>query len=565
MAVSERLMARVFGLQEPFVEVRLFHSPVCALPTALLFGLFETAALPQFASSLGEKLRSWRWDSQTKAIVQYLLSPEVPIAKKQALWSQENVVFTLESEIHGVDQDFPDEEQLKSDIKEHFDLQICDYSEGPVSSDSATLYMGLLHEKVALLYPDFSSDSFSACSCGYLYYHFGVYAKYQAQAGMRAVSLPQFQSNPINCLNCGINVGYRRFAQLAEEPLYRGVAIQSIHMEILSEDPLKRHMESSQCLTCAGRLRTRSGKGNCDCGRICWNCIVISSLQKSQFECPACGECVSHTETWDILNDIRGKIVGLEGLKELPLPIRTEVHRSPPKTSLCGRCKRGVGSISKPCGCLFCPACVESVTESCPNCSKPLMEGSVKAVTSEKVWKVAEMGLCRCGKRIKSNGVYCEKHCVCGGCLLRHYLQFRVLQCPTCSGDTFGLIPLDVLCSMCCKVLSPMEASVLKHPSAICTCGAILCCFCLQIKDDGFICPICNAPLELLDPVLEVESLRTHFRYGCYCGEVEVATVRMPCSHMMHEKCLGYIITCRLCGKKVYSRPKPKLFDDYIV
>jgi len=554
MAVSERLMARVFDLNEHFVEVRFFHSPYCALHTSLLFGLFETAVKPQYTQSMGQKLRNLNW-SETKSIVQYLMSPEVPIAQKQALWGEENVVFWLMSAIHGADEDIPDDNQLKSDITRNFGLQIKDYSEETVpSEDSPVLYIGNVKGKVALLYPEYSSDSFSQCNCGYLYYHFGVYAKYQAQANGWAVSLPQIQSYPISCLNCKTDVGYNHLVQIAKKPTYRGVEILR---EIQNGNPLGGYKSRSTCLVCAGRLETMPRERICSCRQICWNCMVIYSLKKPQFECPSCRINVSDSTTWNKLNNIRGKIVGLERLTELTPPKSLEVHRSPPQPSLCAQCHEDAGSrLKRPCGCVLSSVCTEISTETCPACRTG--EVRVEEVKSTKPF-------CPCGKAIEGKGIYCEQRCVCAACLFRHCLETHSFQCPTCHQDTFGIVALDVVCSWCCRRLLPADTDIAKHPCALCTCGAILCCFCIKLDSDSPVCPLpCKGALELLDPKLEIQEKQTSFPYACYCGKPAIATASTPCRHLVHQDCTNDIFSCRKCGTSLKPRPNAKLLGDYL-
>ena len=544
-------MARVFDLNEYFVEVRFFHSPAYALHTSLLFGLFETAVKPQY-SSLGEQLQNWDWGEQAKAIVQYLMSSKVPIAQKQALWGEESVIFSLMSAINWAETDFSDNKRLKSNIENIFRLQIRDYSEGIVpSEDSPVLYIGNVKGKVALLYPEYSSDSFSKCNCGYLYYHFGVYEKYQVQAKSWAVSLPQLQSSPISCLNCNFNVGYSHLAQIAAKPIYRGVEILR---EIQNGNPLERYQSRSTCLVCAGRL---SGEESCDCGKACWKCMVVYSLNKPQFKCPSCKANVSDTDTWDRMNDFRKKIVGLERSEALIFPLRSEVHRSPPQPSLCARCYKDAGSrLKRPCGCVLCSVCTEISTETCPACRTE--EVRVEEVKSTKPF-------CACGKVIEGKGIYCEQRCVCAACLFRHCLETHSFQCPTCHQDTFGIVALDVVCSWCCRRLLPADTDIAKHPCALCTCGAILCCFCIKLDSDSPVCPLpCKGALELLDPKLEIQEKQTNFQYACYCGRPETGTARTSCHHLVHQDCTNDIFSCRKCGTILKPHPRAKLLGDYL-
>ena len=555
MAVSDALQAQRFGLSPPFVEIRFFHNQMYSQATSLLFGLVETAAKPEYAQNVGEKVRKWKWPEGVWGILQYLMDPEVEMGRKQALWGEELVTSSL---MMAIDETYPSLEVLKSDIEQHFGLRFRDYYDGfEPSEDVVTLYRCNIEGKEALLYQEYSSESFGMCTCGYLYYKFGVYEKYQHNTSSWAYSLSQLQQSfPVSCLHCHTDVGFLQLTAIAE-------STKSSGRMILREIQSKRQGEkaSSNCRMCGGRLELVDKEEACDCGKVCWNCVVVYSLKKNQFECPACRVSITHAETWNKMNGIRGKIMGLEGQSELVYPVRTQPFR-PPSVHLCEWCKQDASERRKrDCGCLFCSRCTETFLEKCPKCSQQREEEKKEEIKSS-----AAFNTCSCGKPIEGKGIYCDNKCLCAACLLKHYLTNRTLKCPICHDDILNLIALDVLCSECYRKLQPLELEALKHPSALCSCGAILCCFCIKFSNDSAICPLtCKGSITMLYSHQEIQEKQANFPFGCYCGGTEAATCHMPCGHNAHQQCAQEIFRCRICGESRRSSPKTKRLDDYLI
>jgi len=245
------------------------------------------------------------------------------------------------------------------------------------------------------------------------------------------------------------------------------------------------------------------------------------------------------------------------GLPKITPLSTSKVYRPPPQPSLCARCYKDAGSrLKRPCGCVLCSVCTTISTETCPACRAE--EVRVKKVKSTKPF-------CACGKVIEDKGIYCEQRCVCAACLFRHCLETHSFECPTCHLDTFGIVALDVVCSWCCRRLLPADTDIAKHPCALCTCGAILCCFCIKLDSDSPVCPLpCRGALELLDPKLEIQEEQTNFPYACYCGRPETGTARTSCHHLVHQDCKNDIFSCRKCRTSLKPRPKAKLLGDYL-
>ena len=499
MDVADRLPAKFFLADSQFVELRFVHAHSDPMQLLYLFGLVETAAELK-NTTLREKLYQ-RIETSKDRNAMHARSIVNFLMRRDVPAGRKLALWGRDMTRFFLLQALVAQEhehRLVEFIERTFGVTFTENGQRG-AEEELTVHWGRVDGKLALLYTDYAVDSFAAWNCGHLYFRYEILASMQRLASSSALSHSQFLSSSLRCDSCLTPIGAQLFTDILERSSENGVAVLN---ELMKQEigPLEN---TQNCLLCCGRLKGEAlYSESCDC-KVCLHCAAISSLRREKFECPVCKR---HYAT-------------------------EQQHRM---SSVCA----GIAGI----------------------CRKAPRE-SVHSPSQEEPGSHPKAERCSCGNLLDRSSIYCDDTCTCSACILKQYITTRKTTCRS-GKECFGLFQCDIQCSYCVRVFRMTETNLSKYPCGFCSCGAVLCCFCIDTKEGQ--CPICFKPVQLLEDMNHIREVQQLFGNGCFCGEKERATEKMLCTHMVHKKCLGEVFFCRVCKVVIKERPAPKLLRDYL-
>lgn len=205
--------------------------------------------------------------------------------------------------------------------------------------------------------------------------------------------------------------------------------------------------------------------------------------------------------------------------------------------------------------CKLCNICVLSSMNACLSCSISYSERDIEVIVS-KAGDIIEGKRCYCGNLITKGHFSCINACFCSLCHLANMLLTNTRKCRNCAIECTGDVAPRIPCSRCYRDMQTRNPAKLTV-SGICAKGHILCQHCVKVAGDQLSCPVCNTPVQGR-AATELSHAQGKLFLACFCEEGAGELVPLRCEHLIHPKCKGMMVYCRICGEDALDHYKEK-------